>query len=121
MARADWRNTTTYNVSPPASKARTIFSFSSLSCYDELSSDNFFGVYFMAKNQGGSDDRAKVKFRVIEFELEGGNAAVENSVRNLTNAITQKNGTGSQGKPALSSNKTSAALPAAPAVSDVAD
>lgn len=46
----------------------------------------------MAKNNPGSEDRAKVKFRFIEFELEGGNAAVENSVRNLTHALTQKNG-----------------------------
>ena len=42
----------------------------------------------MPKGNTG-EDRAKVKFRVIEFELEGGNAAVENSIRTLTTAITQ--------------------------------
>jgi hypothetical protein len=55
----------------------------------------------MAKNASGPDDRAKVKFRVIEFELEGANAAVENSVRNLAAAITQKNGTGTPAKPVI--------------------
>jgi hypothetical protein len=40
----------------------------------------------MPKGSGVVEDRAKVKFRFIEFELEGGNAAVENSVRNLTTA-----------------------------------
>lgn len=35
------------------------------------------------------DDKAKVKFRVIEFELEGGNAAVQDSMRNLAAAITR--------------------------------
>jgi hypothetical protein len=69
----------------------------------------------MAKNQGGLDDRAKVKFRVIEFELEGGNTAVENSVRNLTNAITQKNGAGALPKPAFRTNGNGPALPAASA------
>ncbi len=36
----------------------------------------------------GNEDRAKVKLRVIEFELEGGNASVENSIRQLTQALT---------------------------------
>jgi hypothetical protein len=35
------------------------------------------------------DDKAKVKFRVIEFELEGGNATVQESMRNLAAAITR--------------------------------
>jgi hypothetical protein len=35
------------------------------------------------------EDKAKVKFRVIEFELEGGNAAVQDSMRNLAAAITR--------------------------------
>jgi hypothetical protein len=35
-----------------------------------------------------NEDRAKVKFRVIEFELEGGNANVENSIRQLAHAFT---------------------------------
>src|SRR3954470_206001 len=46
----------------------------------------------MAKSQGGNEDRAKVKLRVIEFELEGGNASVENSIRQLTHALTVRNG-----------------------------
>lgn len=41
----------------------------------------------MAKSD--RDDKAKVKFRVIEFELEGGNAAVQDSMRNLAAAITR--------------------------------
>jgi hypothetical protein len=41
----------------------------------------------MPKGHGGTDDRAKVKLRVIEFELEGGNAAVENSIRQITNSL----------------------------------
>jgi hypothetical protein len=43
----------------------------------------------MAKNTG-ADDHAKVKVRVIEFELEGGNATVENSIRQLTTALTNR-------------------------------
>ncbi len=41
----------------------------------------------MPKGHGGTEDRAKVKLRVIEFELEGGNAAVENSIRQITNSL----------------------------------
>lgn len=43
----------------------------------------------MPKGNSGNEDRAKVKLRVIEFELEGGNAAVENSIRTLTTALTR--------------------------------
>jgi hypothetical protein len=42
----------------------------------------------MPKNSGGGEDRAKVKLRVIEFELEGANSSVENSIRQLTAALT---------------------------------
>src|SRR5580658_34529 len=45
----------------------------------------------MPKGNVGAEDRAKVKFRFIEFELDGGNAAVENSIRNLTTALTRNN------------------------------
>ncbi len=38
----------------------------------------------------GNEDRAKVKLRVIEFELEGGNVSVENSIRQLTHALTTR-------------------------------
>lgn len=41
----------------------------------------------MAKGGGGNDDRAKVKLRVIEFELEGGNASVENSIRQIVHSL----------------------------------
>src|SRR5690242_10975476 len=44
----------------------------------------------MAKSNTGADDHAKVKVRVIEFELEGGNATVENSIRQLTTALTNR-------------------------------
>jgi hypothetical protein len=74
----------------------------------------------MAKTQSGPDDRAKVKFRVIEFELEGANAAVENSIKNLTTVIMQKNGA-APAKPALRGHGTGAALPAAPTVTEVAE
>ena len=55
----------------------------------------------MAKGQGGNEDRAKVKLRVIEFELEGGNASVENSIRQLTHALTARNGQPTPSKSAL--------------------
>jgi hypothetical protein len=42
----------------------------------------------MSKNTG-ADDHAKVKVR-NEFELEGGNATVENSIRQLTTALTNR-------------------------------
>jgi hypothetical protein len=45
----------------------------------------------MPKGGSGSEDRAKVKLRVIEFELEGGNASVENSIRQITSALTTRN------------------------------
>jgi hypothetical protein len=61
----------------------------------------------MAKGNG-AEDRAKVKLRVIEFELEGGNASVENSIRQLTHALTNR--TSAPTKPL--STKTSAALTA---------
>jgi hypothetical protein len=44
----------------------------------------------MPKGNSGTEDRAKVKLRVIEFELEGSNASVENSIRQLTNALTTR-------------------------------
>jgi len=48
----------------------------------------------MAKSNSGGEDRAKVKLRVIEFELEGANSSVENSIRQLTAALTARtNGT----------------------------
>ncbi len=55
----------------------------------------------MVKNFSSREERAKVKFRVefervIEFELEGSNAAVENSVRTLAHALSQKNGLATQ-------------------------
>lgn len=55
----------------------------------------------MAKAQGGNEDRAKVKLRVIEFELEGGNQSVENSIRQLTHALTTRNGQAAPPKNAL--------------------
>lgn len=44
----------------------------------------------MPKGNSGGEDRAKVKLRVIEFELEGGNASVENSIKQLTNALSTR-------------------------------
>jgi hypothetical protein len=44
----------------------------------------------MAKGNSGGEDRAKVKLRVIEFELEGANASVENSIRQLTSALANR-------------------------------
>jgi hypothetical protein len=45
----------------------------------------------MAKNQSSGDDRAKVKLRFYEFELEGASASVENSIRQITQAFTARN------------------------------
>lgn len=60
----------------------------------------------MAKGQGGNEDRAKVKLRVIEFELEGGNQSVENSIRQLTHALTMRNGQPAPPKNALPPRQT---------------
>jgi hypothetical protein len=49
--------------------------------------------HVLAKGNSGQEDRAKVKLRVIEFELEGANASVENSIRQLTQALTSPAGT----------------------------
>jgi hypothetical protein len=46
----------------------------------------------MAKNQGSGEDRAKVKLRITEFELEGSNASVESSIRQITQALNGRNG-----------------------------
>jgi hypothetical protein len=75
----------------------------------------------MAKNVSGPDDHAKVKFRVIEFELEGANAAVENSVRSLTTVIMQKNGAAAPAKPALKGNVARPVLAAAPTGTEVVE
>jgi hypothetical protein len=50
----------------------------------------------MAKGNSGGEDRAKVKLRVIEFELEGSNASVENSIRQITNSLTVRPATPKQ-------------------------
>jgi hypothetical protein len=39
----------------------------------------------MAKGQ--RDDRGRVKFRLIEFEFEGGNASIQESLRSLASAL----------------------------------
>lgn len=64
----------------------------------------------MPKGHGGVDDHAKVKLRVIDFELEGANASVENSIRQLASALTPFRGTPLQ-RP-VSSAKQSKELPA---------
>jgi hypothetical protein len=46
----------------------------------------------MPKNQGSGEDRAKVKFRFIEVELEGANSALENSIRHFVTAMHDRNG-----------------------------
>jgi hypothetical protein len=45
----------------------------------------------MAKNQGGGEDRAKVKLRITDFELEGSNASVENSIRQIVQGLNARN------------------------------
>ncbi|MGH9505511.1 MAG: hypothetical protein ACRD13_01180 [Terriglobales bacterium] len=44
----------------------------------------------MPKAHAGTEERAKVKLRVIEFELEGGSAAVENSIRQITSSLATR-------------------------------
>jgi hypothetical protein len=44
----------------------------------------------MAKNSGSGEDRAKVKFRFYEFELEGASSSVENSIKQITQAFGAK-------------------------------
>jgi hypothetical protein len=48
----------------------------------------------MPKGNGGGEDRAKVQLRVIEFELEGANSSVENSIRQLTTALSLRSNGG---------------------------
>jgi hypothetical protein len=50
----------------------------------------------MAKGNVREEDRAKVKLRVIEFELEGANSSVENSIRQLATALTARTNGGSK-------------------------
>src|ERR1035437_3991915 len=54
-------------------------------------------------------EKAKVKFRVIDFELEGGDAVVQASIQNLANVFAQQNGNRALPEP----QPTLAALPAA--------
>ncbi|HYW42228.1 MAG TPA: hypothetical protein VE959_05190 [Bryobacteraceae bacterium] len=65
----------------------------------------------MAKS-GGNEDRAKVKLRVVEFELEGGNAAVENSIRQITHALAIRNGPPARMMPPKPPNELAAGVPA---------
>jgi hypothetical protein len=60
-----------------------------------------------------NEDRAKVKFRVIEFELEGGNANVENSIRQLAHAFTNHTNGGSARVPPPGTPRELAAPPPA--------
>jgi hypothetical protein len=71
----------------------------------------------MAKGNPGAEDRAKVKLRVIEFELEGANASVENSIRQLTNALATRNGSPKPVAPA----KPQKELAAPPSEEEVVD
>lgn len=61
----------------------------------------------MSKGHSAADDRAKVKLRVIEFELEGGNTSVENSIRQLTNALSARTTTVSKSLPQKASKELS--------------
>ena len=65
----------------------------------------------MAKGNSGAEDRAKVKLRVIEFELEGANASVENSIRQLTNALATRNGSSKPVAPAKPQKELAGAAP----------
>ena len=53
----------------------------------------------MLKGNGGGEYRAKVKLRVIEFELEGANSSVESSVRQLTSALSTRSSGVAAGPP----------------------
>jgi hypothetical protein len=44
----------------------------------------------MAKNSDSGEDRAKVKLRFYEFELEGRSTSVENSIKQITQAFTTR-------------------------------
>ncbi len=41
----------------------------------------------MRKNERPSDDRGKVKFRFVEFELEGLNSTIEETVKNIVHSM----------------------------------
>ena len=40
--------------------------------------------------KGQRDDHGRVKFRLIEFEFEGGNASIQESVKNIASALQFK-------------------------------
>lgn len=42
----------------------------------------------MNKNRDGSD-KARVRFRYVEFDVEGGNASIQEGLRNIANALTR--------------------------------
>jgi hypothetical protein len=71
----------------------------------------YLEVLKMPKGNPGGDDRAKVKLRVIEFELEGANASVENSIRQLTNALATRNGNTKPIAPAKPAKELSGGTP----------
>lgn len=64
----------------------------------------------MPKAPSGNEDRAKVKLRIIEFELEGGNASVESSIRQIVHSLGAKaNGAGPRALPGKATQEIAAA------------
>jgi hypothetical protein len=45
----------------------------------------------MARGERPPDDRGKVKFRFVEFEMEGGSANLEQTIKNIAHAIISGN------------------------------
>ncbi len=61
------------------------------------------------------DERGKVKFRVIEFELDGSDSALQDAIRGLTTALTDRAGARAVQRLAAGTEKATALQPIEPA------
>jgi hypothetical protein len=74
------------------------------------------GTRFVARPT--SDDKGKVKFKIIEgrtieFELDGFNSTIEESIKNIVTSLGRNNYATAPGRPALLQGRPPAAIPAA--------
>ena len=72
----------------------------------------------MRKEDKDRNDKGRVKFRFVEFELEGDNPTLQDALRNITAAMTSRSGTGNV---VVSSIKEPTAFLAAPSPNGIAD
>jgi hypothetical protein len=72
------------------------------------------GKHFVARPT--SDDKGKVKFKIIEgrtieFELEGFNSTIEESIKNIVTSLGRNNYATSQGRPMIQQSRPVQTLP----------